>query len=184
MNPKEQLRHIIREELTEILAEAKTRAPRKGIGKNKKGKYTSAGTVPYIQGRKLSAQQVQNRKAIGQKMLNALRRGGPSSAAFKARLVSQLKDRGLAADSSKDASKDKLVYSMIWANASDIAAKGGTSADWNVGKPKKKTTGNKKKSGGDKGEQDTRLRGQSSDVAKWSPRMRALYKKRGLQSED
>jgi hypothetical protein len=156
MDTKEQLRHIIRKELMSVLEEqsknwwhtpADTNGPhldphqvheqgekkkRPRVGKKKSGRFTSAGSVPNKIGRKLTPSQISNREQIGKKMLNALRRGGPAASNFRDKLNAQLDAR--------DKPTDRMhQYSMIWANASSIAARGGTAADWNVSDKKKKS---------------------------------------------
>lgn len=162
MDSKDRLREIIREELKAVLEEqarnwwqkpaeaevdghlepsnvheAKKRKPRAGVGKKKSGEgYTSAGTVAPERGRKMTRQQIKNRKEIGQKMLNAYRRGGEQGKNLRKSLVSALKS-----NKPEPYPTDKLhQYSKIWARASAIALKGGTAADW----PGKKQVSKKK----------------------------------------
>jgi len=151
------LRQIIQEELTKVLEEQalnwwhkpaeaeldshiyphqvheeKEKKKRARIGKSDRtGTWTSAGTVPYEQGRKMSDEQIKNRKEIGKKMLNVLRRGGKVGNEYRKKLIAQLEDREKPTDRQHQ-------YSMIWANASSIALKGGTAAGWSPSKKDKK----------------------------------------------
>jgi hypothetical protein len=128
------LRQIIQEELNKVLYEEREKRKRARIGKSDKtGTWTSAGTVPYEKGRKMSDEQIKNRKEIGKKLLNLLRRGGAVGKSFRDKINSQLDKRGKPTNRMHQ-------YSMVWANASDIALKGGTSSDISAsGRSKKKS---------------------------------------------
>jgi hypothetical protein len=110
----------------EDVIQERERRPSVGKKNTKRGaRFTSAGTIPQIQGRKLDQQKVSNREAIGKKMLNTFRRGTGSG--FRDQINTQLDDKGLPTDR-------KHQYSQIWANASAMAARGATAKDF----PKKK----------------------------------------------
>ena len=153
------IRQIIKEELENILKEqmhwhrpaeeehsaylnpsavheAGEKKKRPGIGKkkNKTGGegFTSAGTIPPTQGRKLTDTQINNRKEIGKKMLNTLRRGGEAGRKFRERITGQLDNKGLPTDRMHQ-------YSQIWANASAMAANGATASDFSKKSKKKKS---------------------------------------------
>lgn len=116
--------------------EARVRKPRPSVGKkiSKRGgaRFTSAGTIPYEKGRELNPAKVANREAIGIKMLNVHRRGGPIGRAYRQKIKAQLDSKGLPLDK-------KHQYSQIWANASGMAAKGADAADFTpLGKKKSK----------------------------------------------
>lgn len=135
---KNTIREIVRNELME-----RERKPRPGIGKRiskKKGgaRFTSAGTIPTIRGRKLNTQKVSNREEIGKKMLNAFRRGSGVGSELRDKINTQLDSKGLPTDR-------KHQYSQIWANASDMAAKGATAKDF----PRKKKLKKKNEPSGD-----------------------------------
>lgn len=167
MDSKDKLRQMIHEELEKFLeeqardwwkkpAEAESAEgflkpsdvheeskKRPSVGKSSKGKYVSAGTIGGKGGKKLKDAQTQNREAIGAKMLNTFRRGGEAGKQFREKINKQLKN--------KDKPTDRLhQYSQIWANASMIAANGGTAASVNVDKKdtpdkkSKKSPGKKK----------------------------------------
>lgn len=151
------LRQIIREELSQVLKEQalnwwhkpaeaeldahiyphqvheeKEKRKRARIGKSDRtGTWTSAGTVPYEQGREMSDEQIKNRKEIGKKMLNVLRRGGKVGNEFRKKLIAQLVKR-------KKPTNRQYQYSMVWANASSVALNGGTAASWTPYKEDKK----------------------------------------------
>lgn len=151
------LRQIIQEELTKVLEEQalnwwhkpaeaeldshiyphqvheeKEKKKRARIGKSDRtGTWTSAGTVPHEQGRKMSDEQIKNRKEIGKKMLNVLRRGGKVGNDYRKKLIAQLAAR-------KKPTGRQYQYSMIWANASSVALNGGTAASWTPDKKKDK----------------------------------------------
>lgn len=143
MDANDTLRQIIREEFHKAIkeqtlnwwhkpAEAETDAhlrpaevhekkepgkPRPAIGKGKSGKYTSAGTIPNVVGRKMKSSQVREREKEGAKMLNTFRRGGAEGAKFRDTINNQLKSKGLP-------TTRKHQYSQIWALASAVALKG------------------------------------------------------------
>ena len=160
MNAKDTIRQMIREELQSILSEqarnwwqkpaeaeidahifpadvheATEKKKRPGVGKKNTGTYSSAGTIPPTQGRKLTPAQISNREKIGKKMLNTFRRGGEVGNKMRKRIINQLQDKDLPTDR-------KHQLSQIWANASGMAANGATPAD--VNKPKSKKSGSKK----------------------------------------
>lgn len=102
---------------------------RKGqrVKKRKGATYVSAGTIPkeYDPPRELDKTKIYNRKAIGDKMLNAHARKSPSAAMFRQKIKNSLERKGKPTDL-------KHQYSQIWAWASGMAANGGTAADWSV----------------------------------------------------
>ncbi len=121
---------------SKILAERAKRV-RPGIGKKFKNKssgkeggstYTSAGTIGSPQGTSFSTAgkrepkkgpKYQEREKIGNHFLNKLRRGGPEGDAFRQRIKDRLEDADIPTDIDHQ-------YSRIWADASVIAATGGT----------------------------------------------------------
>lgn len=123
MDAKEKLRQIIKEEIQSVLAEQETSKKRRaGIGKGKGGRFTSAGTIPNIQNRKLTPAKIKNREEIGKKMLNTFRRGGAAGKDLRDKIQGQLDNKGLP-------TSRKHQYSQIWANASSMAANGATASD-------------------------------------------------------
>lgn len=126
---------------------------RKGqrVAKGRGARYVSAGTIPkeYNPPRGLDQTKVNNRKEIGDKMLNAHARKSPSAAKFRQRIKDNLKRKGKPTDLMHQ-------YSQIWAWASGMAANGSTSADWSLDnnktagkrKAKKKAAKTKKKISG------------------------------------
>ena len=110
----------------EEVIDERERRPSVGKKNTKRGaRFTSAGTIPKTQGRKLNPQQISNREAIGKKMLNTFRRG--TGGGFRDQINTQLDDKGLPTDR-------KHQYSQIWANASAMAARGASAKDF----PRKK----------------------------------------------
>jgi len=165
---RSELEEIIMEEISAILNEideiaeiaVKRGKPRAGAGKEFKGKpnpigpnktqYTSAGTVNSVRNRKLGPKgsaKYEERKKVGQKILNALRRGGSAGRALEARIKKQMEKHGGPIKGSrgfvnKKWTKKDLMYSYVWALASDFVAKGGTAATFKITKkPSKDSTG-------------------------------------------
>ena len=102
--------HFIMETLTAIQEQQKpTRT-----------KYTSAGTVPRRQGRKMTPAQVQDRKTLGREILRAVKWGNAETNPVKKGFYRWAKknDRPISSDT------DPLLYSYVWAMASDYAIKG------------------------------------------------------------
>lgn len=96
---------------------------KKGQKRRKDGttKYYSAGSVPNKQGREMTPDQIEARKRIGQRMINAYTRGSnhKPSAAFR----TKIKNRAKKFFDTQNPSQ-KQAYSVIWATASDMALKG------------------------------------------------------------
>lgn len=173
-----QLEQIIAEEIESILTElseieeiaVKKRKPQAGAGKrftskadpvgpNKKTgtEFRSAGTVPNIKNRKIGPKGstgYNDRKIVGQKILNAIRRGGPAGRRLEALLKNAMNKKGNPVAGSRGLLKRKwtqrdLLYSYVWALASDYIAKGGTASKFKISniKPKQEKGGTASNSG-------------------------------------
>lgn len=84
-------------------------------------KYTSAGTVPRIIGRKMTPAQIAKREDLGEKIFSVLR---GSSGGKKEQ--NKLKNAFIrwAASHDRDANDEQVMNSFVWAMASDWAIKG------------------------------------------------------------
>lgn len=147
---RSELEEIIREEIQLALSALSEDAPlhekdgekkkRAGYGKyiNKKGdsKFDSIGTVPTIRKRKMTASQVQARKRIGEKILNAMRRGTNEKNKIKAALTRHAEKHGF------ENPTRKVLASFVWAMASDYAIRG---KDFKTGSGKSKKKSSKEK---------------------------------------
>jgi hypothetical protein len=81
--------------------------------------YFSAGTIPNVHGRKLSAGAASAREALGKKLLATHRRGDACGRAMRDDIKTQLMASG-------QDTKEPQVMSKLWAIASDAIAKGAT----------------------------------------------------------
>jgi hypothetical protein len=113
---RSELEEIIREEINSYLAEREKRA---AVGKNKDGKYTSAGTVPAIRNRTMSPAQIARRKTLGSKLLNMWRRGGKKGDKIRQAVKTHAANNEISIDGDR-----KKAYSIIWAIASDRVLSG------------------------------------------------------------
>ena len=130
MNSEDMIRQIIREELDKLVEQTAEPQRRSAVGRRgdtgkKKGssaRFYSAGTIPNVQNRKMTPNQVKNREQIGVKLLNLFRRGGSVGKDFREKIKNQLDQKNLPQDR-------KHQLSQIWANASTMALKGATAGD-------------------------------------------------------
>lgn len=110
---RSELEEIIQEEIYNYLEEK-----RAAVGKNKQGKFTSAGTVPPQKDRKMSGSEISAREKLGKKLLNLWRRGGEKGNRFRESVKKYADDHGLSIEGDR-----KTAYSIIWAIASGRAMK-------------------------------------------------------------
>jgi hypothetical protein len=121
---RHELEEIIKEELHEMLSdlmaenfimETLTVIDEK---KKNRAKYTSSGTVPTRQNRKMTPAQVQDRKTLGREILRAVKWGNEDTNPVKRGFYKWAKknDRPITSDND--------LYSFVWAMASDYAIKG------------------------------------------------------------
>lgn len=111
---RSELEEIIQEEIYNYLEEK-----RAAVGKNKQGKFTSAGSVPPQKKRKMSDSEVSAREALGKKLLNLWRRGGEKGNRFREQVKQYAKKHDISIEGDR-----KKTYSIIWAIASGRVMKG------------------------------------------------------------
>jgi hypothetical protein len=115
------------------------------VGAGRKGAQDSAGTVPSIHNRKMTADQIKKRAKLGDFLLNKLRRGKRENNEFYKRVVAHARKKLELGDEETPSTKE--IFSFVWAIASDMVLRGAT-VDKEGRARRKKAKADKKKAQG------------------------------------